>query len=139
MKKIVLALSIVFALTSAVYAEEAVFQSMDSVEEIQKINLEPQGSQDVNATAPSVKKLSGAIQEENYKKAITSLDDASAEVREQLVNYNSQLGSAKQRKEIAEQEVKQLKKYVSQTKKKLNNIEKSKKIINANFETPEAK
>lgn len=137
MKKILFALTVICALSTAVYADEAVFQSLDGVEEIQKVNLEPAGSTEIKS-ATNVQKLSGSIQEENYKKAIVSLDDASAEVREQLINYNSQLSVAKDRSAQAKQDVKELKKYVSQTKKKLKNIEKSKKFINSNFETQEA-
>ena len=132
MKKIVLALSAVMALTCASYAQEAVFQSMDSVDEIQKVELQPVGD-----VAPAAKTtvVTGSIQEEKFKSAITNLDDASAEIREQLINYNSQLSAAKVRSEQAKAEVKELQKCVNVTKKKLKNIEKSKKYINSNFQT----
>ncbi len=136
MKKIVLALSAVMALTCASYAQEAVFQSMDSVDEIQKVELQPVGD-----VAPAAKTtvVTGSIQEEKFKSAITNLDDASAEIREQLINYNSLLTAAEAREDQIKSEIKGLKKNVSQTKKKLKNIEKSKKYINSNFEQDSTK
>ena len=129
MKKIVLALTVALAFSTAVYAQDAVFQSMDSVEEVQKVELEPVADQ-----TGSVQTTSGSIQEESFKKAITNLDDASAEIREQLINYNSQLSAAEAKEEQIKAEIKGLKKSVKQTKKKLKNIDKSKKYINSNFE-----
>lgn len=136
MKKIALSLILCALLSTPSFAQDAIFEAYEPVEEVQKINLEP----DTNAPAEqlqgtvSVKKLSNTVQEENYKKAITNLDDASAEVRQQLINYNSQLAGAKERRDVAKQQVKDLNNYVKQTKKRLKNIEKSKKYINSNFE-----
>ena len=130
MKKIVLALSVFMAFSMAVYAEDAVFQSLDNVEDVQKVSLEPVGD-----VAPAAKTITGSIQEESFKKAITNLDDASAEIREQLINYNSLLSAARAKEDQISAEIKGLKKNVSQTKKKLKNIEKSKKYINSNFDT----
>ncbi len=130
MKKIVLALSVFMAFSMAVYAEDAVFQSLDNVEDVQKVSLEPVGD-----VAPAAKTITGSIQEESFKKAITNLDDASAEIREQLINYNSLLSAAQAKEDQISAEIKGLKKNVSQTKKKLKNIEKSKKYINSNFDT----
>ncbi len=129
MKKIVLALSAVLAISCAAYAQDAVFQSMDSVEEVQKVTLEPVGD-----VAPAAKTITGSIQEESFKKAITNLDDASAEIREQLINYNSLLTAAQAKEDQITSEIKDLKKNVKDTKKKLKNIEKSKKYINSSFE-----
>ena len=136
MKKIVLALSAFMALSCVSYAQDAVFQSMDTVEEVQKINLEPVG--DV-APAAKTATVTGTIQEESFKKAITNLDDASAEIREQLINYNSLLTAAQTKEDQISAEIKDLKKSVSQTKKKLKNIEKSKKYINSSFDEQSAK
>lgn len=138
MKKILIALTVCLTFSCASYAQDAVFTSLDTVEEIQKINLEPVDVPKNSNLAPatsSVQKLPTTFQEASYKKAITSLDDASAGVREQLINYNSQLSAAKMRLDQAKSEVKELKSYVRDTKKKMKNIEKSKKYINANFET----
>lgn len=136
MKKIVLTLSTVLFISGISYAQDAVFQSMDSVDEVQKINLEPVGD-----VAPAAKTtvVTGSIQEEKFKSAITNLDDASAEIREQLINYNSLLSAAEAREDQVKSEIKDLKKNVSQTKKKLKNIEKSKKYINSNFEQQNTK
>ncbi len=132
MKKIVLALSAVLAFSCTCYAQDAVFQSMDSVDEVQKISLEPVG--DIAPAAKTATVTGSSIQEESFKKAITNLDDASAEIREQLINYNSLLSAAEAKEDELSAEIKGLKKNVSQTKKKLKNIEKSKKYINSNFE-----
>lgn len=136
MKKIVLTLSAVLFISGISYAQDAVFQSMDSVDEVQKINLEPVGD-----VAPAAKTtvVTGSIQQESFKKAITNLDDASAEIREQLINYNSQLTNAQARKDQIAAEIKGLKKNVSATKKKLKNIDKSKKYINSNVEEQNSK
>ncbi len=136
MKKIVLALSAFMAFSCVSYAQDAVFQSMDTVEEVQKINLEPVG--DV-APAAKTATVTGTIQEESFKKAITNLDDASAEIREQLINYNSLLTAAQAKEDQISAEIKDLKKSVSQTKKKLKNIEKSKKYINSSFDEQSTK
>ena len=135
MKRVILALSLVFAFSSAVMAEDAVFQSMDSTNEAPSVKLAPVS--DTSSTA--VNTLSGSIQEESFKKAITNLDDASAEIREQLINYNSQLSAAQSREDQIKAEIKDLKKNVKQTKKKLKNIEKSKKYINNNFDDQQNK
>lgn len=134
MKKMIMALSVAFLLTSASFAQEAVFASLDTVEEIPKVDLEPV-SQTSSQSGSVEKTTTSSIQEESFKKAITNLDDASAEIREQLINYNSQLSAAKVRSEQAKAEVKELQKCVNDTKKKLKNIEKSKKYINSNFQT----
>ncbi len=131
MKKIVLSLSALLFICGASFAQDAVFQSMDTVEEAPKVSLEPVG--DV-APAAKTATVTGSIQEESFKKAITNLDDASAEIREQLINYNSLLTAAQAKEDEIAAEVKALKKNVSQTKKKLKNIEKSKKYINSSFD-----
>lgn len=135
MKRVILALSLVFAFSSAVMAEDAVFQSMDSTNEAPSVQLAPVS----NTSSTAVNTLSGSIQEESFKKAITNLDDASAEIREQLINYNSQLSAAQSREDQIKAEIKDLKKNVKQTKKKLKNIEKSKKYINNNFDDQQNK
>lgn len=131
MKKLVLALSLVLFFSSAALAEDAVFESMDSVSEVQKVKLAPVSN---TTSTPAVNTLSGSIQEESFKKAITNLDDASAEIREQLINYNSQLATVQAQDDQLKAQIKELKKQVKQTKKKLKNIEKSKKYINSNFD-----
>lgn len=131
MKKLVLALSLVLIFSSAALAEDAVFESMDSVNEVQKVELTPVSN---SVSTPAVNTLSGSIQEESFKKAITNLDDASAEIREQLINYNSLLTAAQAKEDQITSEIKDLKKNVKDTKKKLKNIEKSKKYINSSFE-----
>lgn len=138
MKKILLSLT-VFCLVSGVsFANDAVFTSLDPVEPVSKVNLQPTGT-NVSVPVPtSVQKLPSTFQEEQYKKAITNLEDASVGIREQLVNYNSQLSAAQSRLEQAKSEVKELKSYVRTTKKRMKNIEKSKKLINANFEAQNA-
>ncbi len=130
MKKIVLALTLLLGCSVSVYAQDAVFQSMDSVEQVQNVQLEPVADQ----TGSVVTTTTGTIQENSFKKAITNLDDASAEIREQLINYNSQLSAAEEKQEQIKTEVKTLKKNIKQTQKKLKNIEKSKKYINSNIE-----
>ena len=90
MKKLVLALSLVLIFSSAALAEDAVFESMDSVNEVQKVELTPVSN---SVSTPAVNTLSGSIQEQSFKKAITNLDDASAALLEQLINYNSQLAT----------------------------------------------
>lgn len=130
MKKIVLALTLLLGCSVSVYAQDAVFQSMDSVEQVQNVQLEPVADQ----TGSVVTTTTGTIQENSFKKAITNLDDASAEIREQLINYNSQLSAAEEKQEQIKTEVKALKKNIKQTQKKLKNIEKSKKYINSNIE-----
>ena len=132
MKKLVLALSLVLIFSSAALAEDAMFESMDSVNEVQKVELTPVSN---SVSTPAVNTLSGSIQEESFKKAITNLDDASAEIREQLINYNSQLATVQAQDDQLKAQIKELKKQVKQTKKKLSNIEKSKKYINSNFDT----
>ncbi len=136
MKKIVLALTITLIFSSAVFAEDAVFQSMDSVAEVKNVELTPVSTSAVETPATS---LTGSIQEESFKKAITNLDDASAEIREQLIAYNAQLSSLQAKDDQLRAEIKELKKNVKQTKKKLNNIEKSKKYINSNFDEQQSK
>ena len=130
MKKFVLALAFTMAYSGCVFAQDAVFQSMDTVEQVQGVELEPIADQ----TGSVVKSTTGSIQESSFKKAITNLDDASAEIREQLINYNSQLSVAQAKQEQIKTEVKGLKNNVKITQKKLKNIEKSKKYINSNIE-----
>lgn len=130
MKKIVLALTLAFVFSGSVFAQDAVFQSMDSVDEVKSVELEPVADQ----TGSVVTTTTGSIQETSFKKAITNLDDASAEIREQLINYNSQLSAAQAKQDQIKAEIKTLKSNVKLTQKKLKNIDKSKKYINSNME-----
>lgn len=130
MKKIVLALTLAFAFSGSVFAQDAVFQSMDSVDEVKSVELAPVADQ----TGSVVTTTTGSIQETSFKKAITNLDDASAEIREQLINYNSQLSAAQAKQDQIKAEIKTLKSNVKLTQKKLKNIDKSKKYINSNME-----
>ncbi len=133
MKKTIVALSLLLSFSLPALADEAIFESVDNLEEIELIV--PSDSIPVVSDVSSlVKTEANPIQDKSYKTAITSLDDASAELREQLVSYNADLSAAKIRSEQIKEEIKAINKQIGKLESRLKNIEKSKKYINSNID-----
>ena len=119
------------------FAMESVFDSMDKAVEVK---MEPAKTETVNkTTTPASQQDQSSIQEERYTKAITSLDDAQVELRQQLTETTSKYNTALAEKKQAIAKCKAIKKELKAINKKMKNVDKSKKMINANHQKPEKK
>ena len=137
MKKIyVLAFCTLFCVAIAQGATTA-FDSMDKAIEV-KLSpaIKPQtttSNKTVSNTTPAVK--SSNIQVQKFNNALVNLDDAQVELRQELTTATEKYNNALIEKEKAIQNCKNLKKEIKAINKKMKNVDKSKKMINANLET----
>lgn len=138
-KNCLTALLISFTICIAANANDAVFSNSDT----EKFNLEPMSYtsapvKTVNtATTPAVqtKTTSTDITNKNYTGAISNLNNAEVELRDQLANYSALMAQSKTAYETKRDEYRGYKKQYKAIKKKLKNVEKSKKLIKNNYPT----
>ena len=137
MKKVyTIAFSFILA-TAISYGATTAFDSMDKAIEV-KLSpaIKTQSSeQKTTTTAPSVQSASNNIQVQKYTNALVNLDDAQVELRQDLATITAKYNDALIEKEKAIQNCKNLKKEIKAINKKMKNVDKSKKMINANLET----
>ena len=138
MKKLLLPSIIAILALMSANAENTVFDSMDKAVEVK---MEPAKTETVNkTTTPAAQKAEeSSIQEERYANAITSLDDAQVELRQQLTETTSKYNTALAEKKQAIAKCKAIKKELKAINKKMKNVDKSKKMINANLNSVENK
>ena len=112
---------------------DTVFDSMDKATEVK---LAPaiktsttQNTQNVN----SVYKTS--IKEQKFNSALTNLDDAQVELRQELAVVSAKYNEALNEKAKVIANCKALKAEMKEINKKMKNVEKSKKMINKNLQT----
>ncbi len=146
MKKIIMSLATCLVLTSASYAVP-IFSTSNEGE---KIDIEPTKTESVK-TAPKLKlnneyyasKIDGAntnttqygdIQNNSYRGAITSLDGAQVELREQLMDFKTRYTEAKTRYAAVKEECRTYKKQIRAIERKMKNNEKTKKNIAKNIQ-----
>lgn len=112
----------------ASFAEEAVFDSKTSVQEVE---LKPAANAEVKAV--NTQTASETLSNEKFKSAVNNLESAQVDVREKLATYKTLV----EEKEIdvanRKTELSKLKKEYSALQKKMKNIEKMKKMLNNNI------
>ena len=136
MKKL-LALTVVSTLAiQATMAMDAVFNSMDKATEVKlapaiKTTSTPKETTNVNTTYHST------IKEQKFNSALVNLDDAQVELRQELALTTAKYNEALNEKNRMVANCKTLKKEIRDINKKMKNVEKSKKMINKNLQTPQ--
>lgn len=123
--------------TASAFANDAVFNPS---EEVQEINLKPvvnevkeSQTSAPKAETPAVsteKKAGETLSEENFKSAITNLDAAQVDVREQLATYSTLVAQKQAEVNAKKAELSALKKKYSELQKKTKSIDKMKKMLN---------
>ena len=146
MKKIITLLAVLMAFVGVSHAVPIFSTSSDS----EKIDIEPTKTESVQK-APKLKinndyfapksiegetnsSQYGEIQNNSYRSAITNLDGAQVELREQLMDYKAKYTDAKTRLTAVKEEYKTYKKQIKAIEKKMKNIEKTKKNIAKNIQ-----
>ena len=125
--------------TSISFAASTAFDSMDKAVEV-KLSPAIQAQNQAKAEKPattiqSASSSPNSIQAQKYNNALVNLDDAQVELRQDLSTVTARYNEALAEKQRAIQNCKNLKKEIKAINKKMKNVDKSKKMINANLET----
>ncbi len=141
MKKIIALMAVMTVFMGTSHAVPIFSTSSDT----EKINIEPtkttttvsKPSNDYYTPKADVSSTNsaqyGSIQNNNYRSAITNLDGAQVELREQLMEYKAKYTEAKTRYAAVKEECNTYKKQIRTTERKMKNIEKTKKNIAKNI------
>lgn len=134
MKKAILTLSALVLTSSIANAGVPIFTTNDSGE----ITVKPTQEQNVFTNYQQPKTTSstkpyGTIQNDGYKNAISNLENAQAEIRENLVDIKAQYTDAQNRYDIAKTQCKALKKQIRDSERKIKKLEKTKESISKNI------
>jgi len=121
----------------SVFAAQTAFDSMDKAIEVKlapaiKTQNTVAATTTTNATKPAA---STNIQVQKFNNALVNLDDAQVELRQDLATVTAKYNDALVEKEKAIKNCKDLKNEIKAINKKMKNIDKSKKMINANLES----
>ena len=133
MKKIYTSVLMAALVSGMVFAETTAFDSMDKAVEV-KLAPSIKTNNTKTTAAPVQTTTNTSIQAQKYNNALTSLDDAQVELRQDLSTLTEKYNNALVEKERAIQNCKTLKKEIKAINKKMKNVDKSKKMINANLE-----
>lgn len=131
---IALLLSSVIAIPA--FAGDSVFSNSSS-EQFELKPLNNTAAANVNtaapATAQTLKPATSDLANKNYTSAISNLNNAQVELREQMASYSALMAQAKSNYENKKDEYKAYKKEYNALKRKMNKIEKTKKLIQSNI------
>lgn len=116
--------------------------AFDSMDKAVEVNVKPAvnntQAKTTNATKPVVNSTASktvSLKDKKFASALTNLDDAQVELRQELSTVTAKYQDALAEKNRATQNCKNLKKEIKDINKKMKNIDKSKKMINANMES----
>ncbi|MBR1617335.1 hypothetical protein IJ670_04220 [bacterium] len=132
MRRVLFVSAMTLMMSSCVFAQSTVFDSMDKAVEVK---MKPQTTQSATQPAVNTQNQITKLQEQKFTSAISSLDDAQVELRQQLTSTTAKYNSALAEKKSAIEKCRTIKKELRAINKKMKNIEKSKKMINANLST----
>ena len=121
-------------------ASDSIFDSMDKATEVKlapAINTASSSAKSTTEVRTVTPTYKATIKEQKFASAIVNLDDAQVELRQELAQVKTKYTAALDEKEKAIQNCKNLKKEINAINKKMKNIEKSKKMINKNLQTPQ--
>ena len=135
MKNISLYIFALVMASSVALAETTAFDSMDKAIEVKLAPAIKTQNTAQTTTKPASSGPSTTIQVQKFNNALVNLDDAQVELRQELATVTAKYNSALMEKEKATQTCKNLKKEIKAINKKMKNVDKSKKMINANLET----
>ncbi len=132
MKKTYILAVTLFILGTTAFGAQTAFDSMDKAVEV-KLSPAIKTNSTVKNTTPVA--TMSTVQNQKYTNALVNLDDAQVELRQDLATYTTKYNEAVLEKEKAIQNCKNLKKEIKAINKKMKNVDKSKKMINANLQT----
>ena len=138
MKKVYMLAFSLFMISGMTFGATTAFDSMDKAVEVKlspPIKTQSTTTANKTTTTPTTSASSGNIQVQKYNNALVNLDDAQVELRQELATITAKYNDALIEKEKATQNCKNLKKEIKAINKKMKNVDKSKKMINANLET----
>ncbi len=131
MKKIFIYSLMSLFMFQTVFAADTFFDSMDDAQEVK---LAPS----IKSTASQAQaQQTQSIKEEKFNNALTNLDDAQVELRQDLAEVTAQYNEALNEKERVIANCKSLKKEINLINKKMKNIDKSKQMINKSIQNPQ--
>lgn len=141
MKKTLLLMTLLVLASQNVFAE-SVFDSDDTPTEVKLVpaisttKAKTVGSSSTSSQLTSTvsKTQNQSIKEVKYNNALTNLDDAQVELRQELSLLKVRYEDAKIEKDKAIQNCKNLKRQINEIEAKMSNIDKSKKMINRNLD-----
>ena len=117
----------------AAFAMDTVFDSMDKATEVK---LAPAIKTNTTTNTTNVNAVyKTSIKEQKFSTALTNLDDAQVELRQELATVTAKYNEALNEKARVIANCKSLKKEINDINKKMKNVDKSKKIINQNLQT----
>ena len=134
MKKAYICALALFMSATMVHAAATAFDSMDKAVEVKlSPQIKTQNSTAKTTAAPTT--TTNTVQVQKYTNALVNLDDAQVELRQDLTTATAKYNDALIQKQKAIQNCKELKKQIKAINKKMKNVDKSKKMINANLQT----
>lgn len=130
------------AITLPTFAGDAVFSNSDTESfSIQPMNyasapssLTRDNGKSTTAKTVTTTSTNSGLANKNYTSAISNLDSAEVELRQQIANYSSLMAQAKTAYEAKKDEYNSYKREYNELRKKLSNVEKSKKLIQGNYQ-----
>ena len=137
MKRAYILAATIFMIGTAAFAAQTAFDSMDKAVEVK---LSPQiktssTAQKTTVTSTNTSSATSTIQNQKYTSALVNLDDAQVELRQELATVTAQYNEALLEKDKAIKNCKNLKQQIKAINTKMKNVDKSKKMINANLQT----
>lgn len=120
---------------SAAMAQDAVFQSSEPP--VQNVNIQPAADTSVKAEvveAVNTETPSQSLSNEKFKSAVNNLESAQVDVREQLAAYKALVDEKETEVANKKAELSKLKVEYRALQKKMDNIEKMKKLLNNNID-----
>ena len=125
--------TLALVLTACTTYADSVFDSMDKATEVK---LAPAIKTNTTTNTTNVNAVyKTSIKEQKFSTALTNLDDAQVELRQELATVTAKYNEALNEKARVIANCKSLKKEINDINKKMKNVDKSKKIINQNLQT----
>ena len=137
MKNNIILLMSLCLITGCVYAQNTAFDSMGNATEVKlapAINTQSSVPVVQASSATPIQAVT-SIKEQKFTSAITNLDDAQVELRQELTEKTEEYNTAFAEKKKTTQNCKSLKKEISSINRNMKNIERAKKNINKNLQS----
>lgn len=134
MKKIILSFAFVLALSSVAYADGSAFTPLNFNDTTYiKSPSSSSTTSSSSYTAPTTVMPDEAIGNGNIQNAISQLDDAQLDIRNDLVNCRTKYADVDAQYKLIKAERSALKKQIRSIEKRINEIEKAKERIRNNM------
>lgn len=134
-KNLILSLAVLFFTSNHILAVQTVFDSMGNAKEVKLAPaIYAQNTNNYkNTSSTSSAVVKNTIKEQKFTSAITNLDDAQTELRQELAEVTEKYNLATAERQRAIENCKILKKELKTINKNIKNIENAKKNINKNI------